>query len=247
MAISRSPLIVGVFRDETAARNAVKALQDAGFSNDQIGIALREGGMVTKTLLQDLMKLGVPQDQASYYESEYRAGRVIVSVRPDGQEQEARNILMNYGAYDYTTQAGYTQPGPYDTDEKRAFKLREEQLQAEKRSVESGEVRLYKEVVTEQKSIDVPVTHEEVVVERHSYTEGRPSDIPVGQDEAIRIPVREEQVNVTKTPVETGEVTIDKRTVEEKQRLSDTVKREELRLEREGNPPIRNKDDLGNA
>jgi uncharacterized protein (TIGR02271 family) len=146
----------------------------------------------------------------------------------------------------YAQAAGTAPVPPYDRpgveqegDEVRRLKLREERLGVEKERVQSGEVRLRKEVVEEQKNIQVPVTHEEVVIERHPVSEGRVSDTPVGQDEVIRIPVSEEQVNVTKTTVETGEVGIGKRKVQESQAISETVRRERARLEEEGRPDIR--------
>jgi uncharacterized protein (TIGR02271 family) len=247
------PLIVGIFQQEADAKKALQALYGAGFEKDQVGIALREGGVVTHSLLNDLVKLGVPQDRASYYESEYKAGRPIVSVRADGREQEARDILGNYGAIDEGQQGGYAQTtsdttvgtdreyanqGEYTNDQQQALRLREERLNVNKERVQSGEARLHKDVIEEQQSIDVPVTHEEVYIERRAVTGDRVSDAPIGQDEVIRVPVNEEQVNVTKTAVETGEVTIKKRAVTENQRVSDTVRHEEARLEKDGNPRI---------
>ncbi len=44
----------------------------------------------------------------------------------------------------------------------------------------------------------------------------------------------DEQVNVTKQTVETGEVALGKRQVQETQQVMDTVRREEARLEHEG-------------
>jgi uncharacterized protein (TIGR02271 family) len=262
-----SPLIVGVFEHESDAKSAITALREAGFGQDQIGLALREGGIVTRSLLNDLVKLGVPQDRAGYYDSEYRAGHAIVSVRADGREQEAANILRSYRAYDYDTRTATSaaQPGAYESNqqyagtqyadtqrqyadtERRAIPLHEEQLDVNKQRVQSGEARLHKEVVEEQRSIDVPVTHEEVVVERHAVTGGRVSDTPIGQDEVIRVPVTDEQVNVTKNTVETGEVSIGKRQVQDTQRVSDTVRREEPRIEREGEARIRTDEDLTNS
>jgi len=134
----------------------------------------------------------------------------------------------------------YDQPGVEQAgDEVRRLRLREERLDVEKERVQSGEVRLRKEVVEEQKTIQVPVYHEEVVIERHPVSEGRVSDTPIGQEEVIRIPVSEEQVQVIKTPVETGEVTIGKREVLESQPISETVKHEKARLEQEGRPDVR--------
>ena len=42
----------------------------------------------------------------------------------------------------------------------------------------------------------------------------------------MRVPVSEEQVNVTKTPVVTGEVRVGKRAVQENQQVTDTVQRD---------------------
>ena len=122
--------------------------------------------------------------------------------------------------------------------------LREEVLDTNKERVQSGEARLHKEVVSENRQIDVPVTHEEVVVERHNLPHRPVSDTPIGEDETIRVPVSEEQVNVTKTPVTTGEVEIGKRAVQKNQRVNETVRREEARLEREGDPNIRTNDNF---
>lgn len=48
----------------------------------------------------------------------------------------------------------------------------------------------------------------------------------------------EEQVNVTRQTVPTGEVAIGKRQVQETQQVQDTVKREEAHLEREGDVSV---------
>jgi len=122
--------------------------------------------------------------------------------------------------------------------------LREEQLNVEKQRVEKGEVRIHKEVVTEQQRIDVPVSHEEVVIEHLPASEARAADTPIGQSETIRIPVSEEQVNVTKQTVETGEIDVTKRTVQGEQRVSGTVRREEPRIEKSGDVDIRSDDDV---
>lgn len=110
----------------------------------------------------------------------------------------------------------------------------------EKQRVQSGEVGLHKDVISEQKTVDVPVTHEEVYIERRPVAEGEIDDAtPIGQDESIRVPVSEEQVNVSKNTVVTGEVAVGKRTVQDTQRVSDTVKRERLNVDQQGDIPVR--------
>lgn len=269
MSTYQNPIVVGVFQKESDAKRAIDDLRDAGFAKDQLGFAMREGGAVTSNLLNDLTSLGVPQDRAAYYNQQYEAGRTVVSVRADGRERDAANILGNYGATGYndaqndyydatlsrgaaastynntqTTDAAYAGNRANVTDqEHRSMQLREEQLQAEKHRVQAGEVRLHKDVVTEQRSIDVPVTHEEVYVEQHAVNP-RVSDAPIGQGESIRVPVSEEQVNVTKNTVTTGEVEIGKRAVTENKRITDTVRHEEARIEREGDARINTNDTI---
>lgn len=313
MAASQNPrIVVGVFDEESQAKSAVDTLRDANFDRDQVGVAMREAGIVTPTLADDFRNLGVPEDRASFYEDEFKSGHVIVSVRPDGREEEAKRILRSNGGYDYETsgtsastrtkeRAGtytqttdqersgrYTQAGrsnqntDYDqtstynqasdygqgtsynqtneyaqgatynraadrdvdeSEEDRTLRLREERLQAEKQRVQTGEARIHKDVISEEKSINVPVTHEEVVIEQRPVSGEQVSDTPIGEDETIRVPVSEEQVNVTKNAVVTGEVSIGKRGVQEQKQYTDTVRREEARLERQGDVNVQGNTD----
>lgn len=119
-------------------------------------------------------------------------------------------------------------------------------MRVDKQNVQTGEVQLHKEVIEEPQAIDVAVNHEEVLIQRRAIDNGRLSDTPIGQDEIIRIPVLEEQVTVSKVVVETGEVAVGKRAVQETQRVTDTVRHEEARLEQSGNPRIHADEDLLN-
>jgi uncharacterized protein (TIGR02271 family) len=127
------------------------------------------------------------------------------------------------------------------TEGEQRMQLREEQLQVYKQPVETGQVGLRKEVVSEQQSVDVPVTHEEVYIERRPGS-GQPSDAPIGEGETFRVPVREEQVGVNKQQVVREEVALGKRQVQDTQHVTDTVRREEARVERQGDVNIQGQD-----
>ena len=126
------------------------------------------------------------------------------------------------------------------TSEADTMRLREEQLQTRTTPVETGRVQVGKDVVEEQRTVDVPVSREEVVVERHPV-DRRPADRPIDatQSETIEVPVREEQVDVEKRPVVYEEVGVGKRTTQETQQVSDTVRREELRMDGDGDVDVR--------
>ncbi len=48
-----------------------------------------------------LIGLGIPEDEATYYEGEFHSGRTLVTVQAPGRYEEARDILARFGAYDY--------------------------------------------------------------------------------------------------------------------------------------------------
>jgi len=99
------------------------------------------------------------------------------------------------------------------------------------------EVNLHKEVIEEQKTVDIPVTREEVVIERRAIN-NKPSDEPIGDDESIHIPVMEEKIDIDKHTVITGAVPAFKRAVEDTEQVSSTLKKEEARVDTDGDPNI---------
>lgn len=122
-------------------------------------------------------------------------------------------------------------------EETAAMRLREERLNVSKHNVRTGEVVLHKDIVEEQQSVNVPVSHEEVVVERRAVG-AVPSDEPITEEETIRIPVSEERVDVDKDTLVTGEVALRKRVVQETQQVTDSVRKERAHVEVEGDPDV---------
>jgi len=128
-------------------------------------------------------------------------------------------------------------------DTHQTVQLREEQLQARKTPVQTGSVHLGKDVVEEQRTMDVPVSREEVYIERHPV-DRRPADQPIGESEteSIRVPITEERVQVEKQPVVYEEVGVGKRQTTDHQQVSETIRREEARIETEGDVDVRGSD-----
>lgn len=127
-------------------------------------------------------------------------------------------------------------------DDKKLL-LRQEELDIDKDRFETGEVILSKEIVEETKEVDVPVLHEEVVIERRAINHEM-SDSPIGEEETIHIPVSEERVEVGKHTVITGEVSAYKREVEETQHVEENLRREEARVNTTGDPVIVNDEEF---
>lgn len=132
-------------------------------------------------------------------------------------------------------------------DAGQRLRLHEEQLDVQKQHVQTGEVTMHKEVITETRTIDVPVTREEVVIERHAITPGQAAtpgtSSALAEGEVLRVPVMEEQVTVQKTPIVTEEISLGKREVTETQHVEETVRREEARIENPQNVDVLERND----
>lgn len=122
-------------------------------------------------------------------------------------------------------------------DDDTKLRLRKEELNIAKSSVQKGEVEFGKEIIEEQKTVDVPVTREEVVIERKSLN-NEASDSPITDEQSIRIPVNEEKVHVDKHTVVTGEISAHKRAIEDTEHIEETLKREEAQINKIGNPDV---------
>ncbi len=98
-------------------------------------------------------------------------------------------------------------------------------------------MRVKKDVVTEQKELRVPVTREEVQVERVPIEGSPPAGEAAFQEKTVTVPIREEEVEVRKRPVVREEVRVSKERHAEERRADAQVRREEARVERDPEHP----------
>ncbi|WP_227937396.1 YsnF/AvaK domain-containing protein [Alkalihalobacillus deserti] len=108
----------------------------------------------------------------------------------------------------------------------QTIQLREEQVDIKKERVQTGEIKIHKEIVEEEKTITVPIRREEMVIE-------------AGSEEELRIPLKEEEIEINKHPVQVAEVSVTKHQVEETEQVKATVKKETLSYETEGNADVK--------
>lgn len=189
-------------------------------------------------------------EQSRYYYQGISSGGALVSVRAEASRRdEARRILEDHGgdlresgfpAYssgvsDISGSENITAERNLESPADQRIFLHGEILSIQKDRVQRGEVRLRKEVVTENQNVEVPVTREELVIERNPV-EGREAEAGSFEsgDKEIRVPLTEEKVRVEKKPVVTEEVKVGKRQVQDNRNVSDSVRHEEVRVEKEG-------------
>jgi len=118
--------------------------------------------------------------------------------------------------------------GPTTDD---AMTLSEERVNVGTERVETGRARLRKYVVTENVTQTVPVTHEEVRVEREPITDanrGSALDGPAISEEEHEVTLHAERPVVEKEAVPVERVRLDTQTVTEQQQVSETVRKEQV-------------------
>jgi hypothetical protein len=121
--IARST-VIGVFTDRSQADRAIDELRRHGFSYDQIGLVRRGAGRFLNNLkslftgqetvnantADDLMKTGMPEHEARYYQGELEADHSIVIVKTVEHPEQALTILRQSGAYDISSRLRTVQP-----------------------------------------------------------------------------------------------------------------------------------------
>lgn len=113
------------------------------------------------------------------------------------------------------------------------MELREEELTARKERADAGRVEIEKDVVSEQRTIDVPVAREEVIVHRNPV-DRTPTDASIDASEEIEVSVMREEVIPEKRTVVYEEIEVEKRVFQDTERVSDEVHREVARTKSEG-------------
>ncbi len=112
-----------------------------------------------------------------------------------------------------------------------AMTLSEEQVQVGTQRREAGKARLRKYVVTENVSKTVPVSREEVRVEREPITDANRGDATSGADiseEEHEVTLHEEVPVVQKETVPTERVRLDTETVRDEVTVNEEVRKEEV-------------------
>lgn len=106
--------VIGVFPSYEQAEKTIDELRSHKFSYEHIRIVERGKGGFTDTLkglftgqaqvassaTDDLMKMGMPDYEAQYYQRELDSNNVLLLINADDRPEEAFNIMRQNGAFD---------------------------------------------------------------------------------------------------------------------------------------------------
>jgi uncharacterized protein (TIGR02271 family) len=139
------------------------------------------------------------------------------------------------GTADYTNtdrdQVGHDTSGPTTDD---AMRRSEEELRVGTRQRETGRARLRKYVVTENVTTTVPVSHEEVRIEREPITDANRGDAIDGpgiSEEEHEVVLHEDEIVTDKDVVAKERLRLDTETVTKDQQVDEQLRKEQIEIE----------------
>ncbi|EYR63145.1 photosystem reaction center subunit H [Actinotalea ferrariae CF5-4] len=161
-------------------------------------------------------------------------------------EAEEAELYRYYGVeyssagtdtYAQTDTTDYSKTARHGDDVDDAMTLSEERVDVGTERVETGRARLRKHVVTENVTKTVPVTREEVRIEREPITDAnrdRAVDGPEITENEHEVVLHEERPVVHKETVPTERVRLGTEQVTTEETVSEQVRHEEIDTERDG-------------
>ena len=197
-------------------------LAGSSFNGDDLVLPFDKTVVKDSPDIADSSHLDSDEQQSlySYYQQYLGAG-------PSGGYQQG----TNGGDTGYQSGDGYGTSGP-NTDE--VMTRSEEQLRVGTEQVEAGRARLRKYVVTEQQTVQVPVSHEEVRIEREPITDANRGDAVAGgaiTEEEHEVVLHAERPVVATEAVPVERVRIGTETVTEQETVTGDIRKEQIELD----------------
>ena len=163
-------------------------------------------------------KFYIPKDQAESYDGDVL--RFKISQEDLNQYQHEPPSIWDSDSIQETT------TDERDIDEGR-IPLTEEKLDVSKRYQED-QATITKKPVNETKTVEVPVTREEISIERRPASGQKEAQSPIQSEKNIKIPLKREEAEVIKKPYVKEEVAVKKKKVTDKKKVTGDVTSEEL-------------------
>jgi uncharacterized protein (TIGR02271 family) len=210
-------------------------LQGAQFDGDRVTLAYDKATIKDAPNVDNERHLDVEEERQLYrhYGLDYGSGLPGERAgRHERRDDTAAGVVGRGTGREVTDRTeGYDTSGP-NTDS--AMTRSEERLRAGTETQEVGRARLRKHVVTEHEQVTVPVSHEEVRVEREPITDanrGAAEDGPAISEEEHEVTLRAERPVVTTETEAVERVRLGTETVREEETVGGEVRKEQIELD----------------
>jgi Domain of unknown function (DUF2382) len=159
MATTDRSTVLNVFENETQAQQAMDDLKRKGINTGRISYYERKSGI---GITSSLERLGLPEQEASFYNEEFEADHPVVMVNTDERRQEVSDLLYRNGGYDFHTRDAHIRDfgsiATSGTKGEQRLKLREELLNVQKQPDPREETALGKRKVQDTQGVSDTVS-----------------------------------------------------------------------------------------
>ena len=154
---------------------------------------------------------------------------VVVDTEPDS-DTVLTTTATDISTTGRTSSGGQAEVGAYEVaaEDELRIPVVEEELTATVRPTEAGAVRIEKRVVEEDRVLEVPVTDEQIRVERRIVDRPVGAETQAFEEIVIDVPVTTEEVELQKQARVSEEIVVSKEATQRTERVTDTVRREEV-------------------
>ena len=181
------------------------------------GYVLVQRGIINKE------KFYIPLDQAKSYD-----GSVLIFGISEDDIKSKYMSDMPPPQSSFTKEASSRVQRSEGQEEETKVPLTDEKLNVSKQTQQS-QATITKEPVKETKTVEVPLTHEEVTIETRPPSGHTQAKEPVSSKEDITIPVKKEEVGeVNKTPYVKEEVVVKKKPITETKEVTEETTSERI-------------------
>ena len=163
-------------------------------------------------------KFYIPKDQAESYDGDVLRFRFSKQDLSNYQNEPSSTTSDEGVSSDSAEER--------ETDEE-TIPLTEEKLDVSKQSHED-QATVTKKPVTESKTVEVPLTREEVSIERRPASGQTEAQSPIQSEEDIKIPLKREEAEASKKPYDKEEAVIKKKAFTDEKEVTEDVTSEEL-------------------
>lgn len=242
--VTNEPTFVTVKTGLFGARETFVPLQQAQTTADGITVPFEKSFVKDAPNVDADGSLTPEEEQRiyEYYSMEYSAADYDGDVRRDDVRTDAgaagvAGTAGVAGVADRRDEAvvdgdrrDVTDPDRRDVTDADSVVVKDEHLNVGTERRASGRVRLRKQAYTTTETVEVPVTREEVVVERESVDPNSAEARTAGRDGDVEVTTYEETPVVNKT-VDAEKVSLGKRQVQDTETVTEEVRHEDVKVD----------------
>ena len=191
---------------------------------------ISDGNVVVQKGLISKEKFYIPQNLAESYDGSVLRFSVSEDdvVNKYAGDSSPPSIEDQYSSTTAIDSGGGSGGGiQVEENEENTIPVTDEKLDATK-DIQESQTTLTKEPITETKTVEVPITHEEVTIEIRPPSGQTKAQEPVSSKENITIPLKKEEVEVSKIPFVKEEAVVKKNPTTEAKEISEETTSEKI-------------------